>query len=141
MEYPIIKTIKINTEFSYLWLKYVDDFDLSNHCAKALVGSYSKLIFSKMTSAKDLLLNEADSKLYYLCGVAKPFNYKNNFHLAFKYSKGNKIAIDENGILIIIENVERIVIKKRDFYNHEKRENKRFTTCRNWQFAYQQKVK
>ena len=133
MEYPIIKEINVDSEFKYLWLKYVDDY------ARSLIGGYSKKIHNKITSNTDLILNEFNSRLYYLCGVSLPFNYNNNFHLAFKYCKGSFISINENGIGIIIENAERILIKSQDNYNHEKGSNRQFYTCRNWQFAYQQK--
>jgi hypothetical protein len=139
MEYPIIKAIKLEADFKYLWLKYVDDYDLNNHCAKSLIGGYSKKIHNKISIENELFLNEFNSKVYYLCGVSLPFNYNNNFHLAFKYLKGSFISIKENGIEIIIENAERIIIQKQNFYNHEKGNNKQFHTCRNWQFAYQQK--
>ena len=140
MEYPIIEEIKINSNFKYLWLKYVNGYDLDNHCARSLVGSYSKKINNKIANEKDILLNEHNSKTYYLCGVSLPFNYDNNFHLAFKYSKGNNIIINENGVDIKIIDAERIIIKKQDIYNHEKGYNRQFSSCRNWQFAYQQKL-
>tara|TARA_R110000822_G_scaffold306967_1_gene433592 strand:+ start:2117 stop:2542 length:426 start_codon:yes stop_codon:yes gene_type:complete len=141
MEFAIIEKININSEFKYLWLKYVDGYDLENHCAKSLVGNYSKKIHNKLNNSSNLVLNEFNSRIYYLCGVSAPFNYYNNFHLAFKYSEGNFISIKENGVSIKITNAERIDIKKQDIYNHKKGENKQFYTCRNWQFAYQQRIK
>lgn len=140
MEYPIIKQINVSSKFKYLWLKYVDDYDLNNHCAKSLIGCYSKKINNKTIKNIDLVLNEFNSRVYYLCGVSIPFNYNNNFHLAFKYSKNNIISIKEKGIETTILNAERILIQKQDFYNHEKGSRKQFYTCRNWQFAYQQKI-
>ena len=141
MEYPIIKQININANFKYLWLKYVDDYDLNNHCAKSLIGNYSNKIINKRISNTNLVLNEFNSRVYYLCGVSLPFNYDKNFHLAFKFIMGSKISIKENGIEIIIENAERIVIEKKYIYKHENGNKKQFNTCRNWQFAYQQKQK
>jgi hypothetical protein len=114
MEYPIIKTIKSEADFKYLWLKYVDGYDLNNHCARSLIGGYSKKIHNKISIENELILNEFNSRVYYLCGVSLPFNYNNNFHLAFKYSKGKIISLKENGIQILIENAERIIIKKQD---------------------------
>ena len=111
MEYPIIKQININADFKYLWLKYVDGYDLNNHCAKSLIGNYSNKIINKKTSYTNLVLDEFDSRVYYLCGVSLPFNYDKNFHLAFKFQMGSKISINENGIEITIENAERVRVK------------------------------
>tara|TARA_R110000796_G_scaffold5192_1_gene19762 strand:- start:2800 stop:3225 length:426 start_codon:yes stop_codon:yes gene_type:complete len=138
MEYPTIKQIDVNSDFKYLWLKYVDGYNLDNHCARCLLGNYSKIIHAKLESTSELVLNEFDSRVYYLCGVSSPYNYYKNFHLAFKYSNGNSISINENGINIEIINAERITIETEIIYNHEKGNKKAFYTCRNWQFAYKQ---
>lgn len=137
MEYPTIKILNLKSKFKYLWLKYVDSYNLNEHCAKSLIGTYSKKINKEINEFKNIELNESNSNIYYLCGVSDPFNYSKNFHLSFKYKKNSQINIEENGIEIKIENAERILITKQN-YIHEKANLKSFNTCRNWQFAYQQ---
>ena len=35
-----IKNMTVTSTFKYLWLKTVTDVDLSQHCAKCLIGEY-----------------------------------------------------------------------------------------------------
>jgi hypothetical protein len=136
MHNPIIEHLSVNSQFRYLWLKYIKDYDLGNHCAKSLVGSYTKADLKKVES---LNLNEYDSKTYYMCGVAFPFVWSNNFHLAFKYSKGSDFVYESNGITIKVRDAVRIPIEQSESYDlHPKGKLKTFNTCRNWIFAYNQ---
>jgi hypothetical protein len=136
MEYPTIVSIKVNGEFMYLWLKYVVGYNLDVHCAKCLIGKYSKAISSSIKVVEALQLTEHYAKAYYLCGVSKPYKYNKNFHLAFKFKEGSNIEVNSNGIKIYIKNAEQITITKLDNYNHLNGNDSKFNTCRNWQFAY-----
>lgn len=138
----IINRMKVESKFMYLWLKYVNGVDLKVHCAKSLLGEYSKKI---STSTKEIdepiELNEAECKAYYLCGVSKPYNWSKNFHLAFKEKDGARISIERNGILIEIENAEEIPISAEYINPLDPNANKKaYYTCRNWQFAYMMKT-
>lgn len=132
-----IKEIKVTGKFKYLWLKYINGIDLSNHCAKCLLGTYSKKIGNTMNEASDLVLDESDAIVYYLCGVSMPYNWNNNFHLAFKEKVGSSVKVNYNGIEIELENAERILFSMDDINPADPNANKTvYATCRNWQFAH-----
>jgi len=126
------------TEFStdrqwmYLWLKAVKGFNLDQHCARSLIGSYEP----KEQIQTGAVLTK--SKVYYLCGVAKPFRYNENFHLAFQYKPGSVLPIVENGIAICIKNAQQIIFPAMTAMDthHPKGTQKAFYSCRNWQFAH-----
>lgn len=129
-----INYIKVEKDFMYLWLKTVENVDLTKHCAKCLIGEYDKRINNTIKEKKEIVLDP--NKVYYLCGVSKPFVWRNNFHLAFKNKIGSTIKYINNGIEIVIEDAEQLPInfdyidKNNIFAN-----NKAYCTCRNWQFA------
>lgn len=126
-----IVKMKIKNNFKYLWLKTVEDVDLSVHCARCLIGKYDERISNKKTIYNNIELDR--NKIYYLCGVTEPFNWNNNFHIAFRYKEGSVINIEENKVELYIENAERIEINEK--YIKDFTKGKQFTTCRNWQFA------
>ena len=132
-----IKTFINNREWMYLWGKYVTGINLNAHCAKALKGEYTKKINKEMDAAFNIKLDEADSKIFYLCGVTKPYKWKDNFHLALRYKKGSHITVSRNGLYLEVEDAEELPICfDLDKCNHEKKDKKEYATCRNWQFAY-----
>jgi len=129
----VIKSFKKSATFRYLWLKKITGVDLSVHCAKCLEGTYNKDIKS---STIELCNYELEDGIWYLCGVAYPFNWANNFHLAFRSCEGSTITSDHHGIKIEIEGAKELPISEEfippdnPHINH-----KSFYTCRNWQFA------
>ena len=132
-----IKKIKIEKDFKYLWLKYVEGINLNTHCANCLVGNYSKKIKKAKGTYENIFLDEYNTtKYYYLCGVSSPFVYENNFHLAFKYCKDELLKYSSNGIEIEIENAIALPISKKFIdIRHPKAKFKSYSSCRNWQFA------
>lgn len=139
IERPIIRVFNTRETFSYLWLKYVTDFDLTNHCAKCLIGEYSKA-FEKGGNTQtvfDLPLNEYDAKYYYLCGVTKPYRWSRNLHVAFEYAKGETLHYDDGKTLLFIENARQITIEEQSHYISPFGHLRSYNTCRNWRFAYQ----
>lgn len=129
-----IKNMSVIKPFKYLWLKKVENIDLSVHCAKCLVGEYINAINNRQQSFADIELQDG---IYYLCGVAIPYNWDNNFHLAFKYSKGSQITYENNGISVIIHNAIQLPIDEKYIdTTHNKAHLKTYRTCRNWQFAH-----
>lgn len=137
MKTIVVEKIKVSSSFKYLWLKYVNNVNLDVHCAKSLIGEYSKKITTKQGEFYNIALDESDYKAIYLCGVSYPYVWENNFHLAFKYSEGKTLYYNSNGIEIILKNAVRlpIDIKYVDF-SHPKAKFKSYHTCRNWQFAH-----
>lgn len=133
----VIKKLENNRNWMYLWGKYVTGVNLENHCAKSLLGNYSKKIDKNKAFESDLKLDEFNSNIFYLCGVSKPYKWNENFHLAIRYKEGNNIIINRNGLYLEIENAEELpIIFNIDECNHDKKNKKEFATCRNWQFAY-----
>lgn len=134
---PQIILMKNTGRFKYLWMKYVNGVDLSHHCANALKGSYSKIINPKVEQLVVKSLDEDFASFIYICGVATPYKWENNFHLAMMPKKHESIGIARNGIEITVHDAIEIPITKLEEYHHPKGNVPAFNTCRNWQFAYQ----
>jgi hypothetical protein len=136
MEKTMVKiTFESNEVWMYLWLKYVKSIDTSVHCGKCLIGEYSKKIDAQKNHFS-IELDESDSEYFYLCGVTKPYVWKNNFHLAFKKSEGKSFKYNFNGTFVEIENAEKIDFSMNDIdWNLPFARKKEYCTCRNWQFA------
>lgn len=128
-----IVEMNVTRGFNYLWLKSVEDIDLMSHCANCLIGEFVKEVKASTKTLENL---ELDNKIYYLCGVARPWNWNDNFHLAFMYSPGNVLTFEDKGIKITIQDAVILPINS-DSINadHPKSKFKTYHTCRNWQFA------
>jgi len=78
--YPIVKELDLDRKFRFFWMKYVTDINLDKHCAAGLKGPYDKRISlyknRGQTHWEDITLDQGESDLYYICGVAQPFNGK-----------------------------------------------------------------
>ncbi len=133
--YPTITSLQTSSQFRYLWLKYVTGIDLEQHCAKCLLGNYSKHVGVTVESPLELTLDEYPAQAFYLCGVSKPYRWSNNFHLAFVFKKGSLLEVDELGVRVEIRDAKRISITQRE-YDHPLAVNPIYRTCRNWQFAH-----
>lgn len=130
----IIEEISTYYNFKYLWLKTVESVNMSVHCARCLIGEYDRRINSHLDHKENIVLDKG--KIYYLCGVTKPFIWERNFHLAFKYEKGGYIDIEENGIRIKIKDAIMLPITQEYIDKDIPHANERpFYSCRNWQFA------
>lgn len=136
----MVKIIKMNVtgSFKYLWLKYITGVNLKVHCARSLIGTYSKYVSSEVKKIEEpVLLDEAEAKVYYLCGVTTPYKWIDNFHLAFKEQEGSKLYVNRKGIEIEIDNAVEIPITDKFIDKADPNANKKaYYTCRNWQFAY-----
>ena len=115
----------------YFWLKNVRGVDLSQHCAKCLVGSFDGRISSRGNVFSNI---ELTGGLYYLCGVSYPYVWSNNFHLAFMEKKGSKIDISRNGVSCQINDAVELPIVPSKIMRINSLDP-HFSTCRNWQFA------
>ena len=136
--FPIISEFNTTETFGYLWLKYVTGFDLSVHCAKCLRGEYSTQLSADTKHEQFIALNEHTCQYYYLCGVTKPYLWRKNLHIAFRYKKGSCIEYNDGETQVTIVDAERIPIKNLGDYGLERNGNKpAYCTCRNWRFAYQ----
>lgn len=143
--FPKINHIISDEKFKFLWLKYVEAFDLSIHCARCLVGRYSKHIPYGATNGVHIVnkyLNEHRGRYYYLCGVTQPYRYNDNLHIAFEYADGEILRYTDNHTTVEIENARLIPITRQENYSkHQFGHIEAYNTCRNWRFAYQETYK
>lgn len=129
----IIRSLEVSGSFRYLWLKRVIGVDLSRHCARCLVGSYSKSVDRRTKSVEDLPLEDG---VWYLCGVSEPYVWSNNFHLAFEADGDSSIEVSENGVSVSIEGARALPISEEFIDESDPRASvKSYRTCRNWQLA------
>lgn len=145
--FPTILELEVTGKFRYLWLKYVRGVNLNVHCGRSLVGNYSELVAADQTIYDRFDLDEFEARYYYLCGVATPPKWANNFHLAFKYAEGKTVEVERLGVKILISNAEEIPIEwvspshnstNPDWIKQMARKlGPAYFTCRNWQFACQ----
>ena len=143
---PIVKdwTLKGSAKYESLWMVYVDGVELSVHCQRSLLGP--KSVKSKRfgsnerrgeADAPPIVLDEAVTPYYYICGLASPRNWENNLHIAFRYKPGSVIEVETERERWIIENAERIdILESYVDKNDPNYHDDQYRTCRNWQFAH-----
>lgn len=129
-----IVKLENNGSFKFLWMKTVRSVDLSVHCAKCLLGTWD----SRISHEKKVIENiELYNCVYYICGVAYPWCWSKNFHLAFEPCEGENIDFDCNQVHIVIEGARALPILEENIDPldpHIKEDI--YRTCRNWQFAH-----
>lgn len=120
--------------YRILWLRYISGVDLSQHCMKSLLGHNDNRVYSFLKRMENLELSEA--KYYYLCGVDMNFDWNKNLHLAFRYSCGEILEVDNEFIRCRIINARRMEISDRYIdWSLPQSRNRHYNTCRNWWFA------
>ena len=108
----VIEKFKTDRKWRYLWLQYINGVNLKHHCQKCLLGKTSKKIDNGLKEAENIVLDELDSRYYYLCGVSPSMALEENFHLAFEECKGEIIEYSFNGISVKIKNAKRAINKR-----------------------------
>ncbi len=132
----IIEKIDIKSQWSFIWLMYVNDVDLSKHCKPCLKGYTSKRINKWTRHEENVCLDESEAKYYYLCGGSYPYKWENNFHLAWKEKQGSSFEYSFNGITIRVKDAEMVEFSEDDIEKTQKYADRpEYYTCRNWQFA------
>lgn len=130
-----IEYAELKGTYKILWLRYVSGVDLSNHCMKSLLGHNDRRVRGFMRKLPENLKLE-ESRYYYLCGVDANFVWEKNLHLAFTYSCGEVLEVDDQFIHCRILNARRLEISNRFIdWSLPQSRNKFFNTCRNWWFA------
>jgi hypothetical protein len=126
-------------KFMYLWLKKVEGFNDKVHCASCLKGKYSKVFGLKMTAGETVILPYEDGDILYFCGVAKPYRWENNMHLAGVVEAGHPAfeLILHTGAKMIVENIRPMTIEAEPAERLYPQLPKAFLTCRNFQFGVQ----
>lgn len=126
--------IKSNA-YRILWLKYVTGFDVSKHCARCLIGKYSKLLpygFGRNIAGTvyEGELNEHEAPYLYLCGVTS--RYACNLHVAFSHCPGEVVSFEDDNIRLTIHDAVQYQIREIPGLVMPRE----FTSCRNYQFGY-----
>ena len=121
--------------FKHLWLKSVTGFDPKVHCARCLLGKFDRRIRPKMTAPATLELDTGLASFFYLCGVAEPFAWANNLHLAVRHEVGSTASVvSYNGLTFTFTDARALPIPPLPDGWHGYA--KSFTTCRNFQFGW-----
>lgn len=122
--------------FLYMWLKKVHGFDPSIHCAQCLKGSYFKEMNKHFQSGVDIELPDlAPGEIYYLCGVATPYKWARNFHLAFKAGNYEINGPLYTGAEFVVDDAEIITFDDKAARELYPDKGPKFLTCRNFQFG------
>lgn len=138
-----LKNFQIHENFKYLWLKYVTGVNLDVHCARCLVGEYSTAVKKDVPEIESIKLDEFKARIFYLCGVHISYKWELNFHCAFEIADGDGFTVSEQGISFRADNLRRIPITTEaiEIIGHPRKNNKAYSTCRNWQFANQLRLR
>ena len=134
------KTEKVDIQgFRYLWLKTVESFNPQYHCAKCLVGKYSKAFSPRMPRNQPISEDYNIDTILYFCGVSTPYKWDNNFHFVGKVSDTNtKITIPlYSGDAITIEGIKQINIDPTIALLDYPDLSEKYLTCRNFQLGAQ----
>jgi hypothetical protein len=123
--------------WAHFWGKWVFGFNPKHHCAACLLGHWVSGLKPTMPVGLAQLEGPAGWPYLYICGVAAPRSWANNFHMALAPEPGGVVEMETwNGYRITAGDVRRIEIQPvpRGFGGLPDS----FTTCRNWQFGIQQ---
>lgn len=125
--------------FKYLWLKRVTGFDHTKHCARCLIGDYSKTFGTDMGVNTQYGLDYAAGDVLYFCGVSAPFVYRANLHFAGKVNPaaGEVRTALYTGDVLVTDGIERIPFSGLNAQWHFPKYPQAFLTCRNFQFGAQ----
>lgn len=130
----VIEHLKLHRRNRYVWLKKVTGVDLTQHCARCLLGQYHPLFKPHHSLYQGLKLSGGETP-YYLCTVDG--TYVHHFHLAFREKEGAVIDIKTEDAEVRITNAEELPIDKGYVdYNDPHYQDKAYITCRNWWFAH-----
>lgn len=125
--------------FRHFWAKRVTGFDSSVHCAECLRGRRLPEVNKDLARGGRATLNAKVGSLIYICGVASPRNWSNNFHLAFRVALGKQITSQfYTGAIVTVCNAVAIPIADSAARNLFPGLPEEFLTCRNFQFGAQQ---
>lgn len=108
-------------------------FDPAKHCARCLLGGYSRHIpFGRVRAGSTYAgdLHERDAPYLYLCGVTP--EWAENLHIAFEPAERERIEYEDANARVVIEGARRLNIPPLPVEM-----SPAFATCRNYQFGYQ----
>jgi hypothetical protein len=122
--------------FRYFWMKSVEGFNASAHCATCLKGEYVKSVGLHLLASRPALVTAEEGTLFYLCGVAKPYAWAKNAHLAIRVRKGATCTLHlHTGQSITIMGGEQVPFDDKAAREHYSTKSSAYLTCRNFQFG------
>jgi hypothetical protein len=134
-----IDTAECAQAFRFFWAKRVTGFDSSTHCAECLSGPRLSAVNKDLARGGRAIIQAPAGSLIYICGVASPRNWSNNFHLALRVvEREQTVSQLYTGACVTVTNAVAIPIADaaaRRMYPHLPEE---FLTCRNFQFGAQE---
>lgn len=129
-----IEYFRTDRLYRFLWLKSVNDINLSVHCANCLIGSYNPNFGSMKREVGRVVLD--DARAYYLCGVSADRKWSHNLHVAFTFCEGSSFTIEDEFCQMLVTNARRLDISTKYIdWSLPQAKVAAFNTCRNWQFA------
>ena len=125
----------------YFWAKRVTGFNASRHCATCLKGTYLTEVGLDTPVNETVALHQlSPGDVVYICGVASPYRWANNAHLAVRITgKDEDVAGIKlfNGDALTVSGAAAIPfgadVAARDFGDRPPS----YRTCRNFQFGAQ----
>lgn len=125
--------------FRHFWAKRVTGFDSSVHCAECLRGPRLAEVNRQLAQGGRATLSAKAGSLIYICGVASPRNWSNNFHLAFRVTNGGQTVSQlYTGARVTVSNGVAIHIADTAARRLYPELPEHFLTCRNFQFGAQE---
>jgi hypothetical protein len=125
--------------FRHFWAKRVTGFDSSVHCAECLRGRRLPEVNKDLARGGRATLNAKVGALIYICGVASPRNWANNFHLAFRVTDGGQTVSQlYTGARVAVSNAVAIPISDTAARHLFPELPDDFLACRNFQFGAQE---
>jgi hypothetical protein len=122
----------------YLWAKHAVGFAPSVHCARCLKGDYLNQFGKDMGVNVLTPIDLPAGELVYFCGVATPYVWANNLHLAVRVKPGASAVISAyNGDVIEVDGAEQVHFDDKEARRLFPERAEEFLTCRNFQFAAQ----
>ena len=120
--------------FWIVWLRHVMAFNPQHHCMKCLLGHNDKRFRKYMPLGSYVI--ETAAPWVYLCGVSTEFRWLNNLHVPIRPTGKDKDrfsvqAYTGMGVHVIGGETAEIPALPDGWSGH----NKKYTTCRNFQFA------
>ena len=134
--------LELKKPCEFFWLRRITGVDIRQCCMKCFYGENDKRVFWNSKNAPTTI--EVDIPVeenllfppvaYYLCGLAKNFDYPKNTHIAFNPCENSTVEVDNEEIHVVIDGAKQIHFK--DYKpNPAGVFTKRQRTCRNWIFA------
>lgn len=119
-----------------MWLKEVTGFNPAHHCAKCLTGKYIVEYGLRMQANTSFYIPAKEGGVYYACGVASPYKWNRNMHLAMTGKQGSTCKVDlYTGDSIVFDGFEQINFDSNAATSLFSGRAASYLTCRNFQFG------